>query len=35
MHRWQRIKSDGPGWYKKCRRCGKMEDIYDGPVVMM
>lgn len=35
MHRWQRIKAEGPGWYKRCRVCGKTEDIYDGPIIMM
>jgi len=27
LHRWQRLKSDGGGWYMKCRDCGKYDEI--------
>ena len=31
-HRWQRLKADGGGWFRKCRACGKLDDIPDrGP----
>lgn len=34
MHRWQRLKAEGGGWYKKCQCCRKLEDIPDarGPL---
>jgi hypothetical protein len=31
-HQWQRLKAEGDGWFKKCRACGKLDDIPDrGP----
>ena len=29
LHRWQVLKADGGGAYKKCRDCGKFSDIPD------
>lgn len=30
FHRWQRLKAEGGGEYKKCRDCGKFRDIDDS-----
>jgi len=29
FHRWQTLRAEGGGWYRKCRDCGKFGDIPD------